>query len=78
VKVEGQLLADLNVACQLSLFFDGSYVSLNFVDGVFERDEFKGEPVGFHMPSTWLDVSATIQNTRNLWPPNLLVTRRAN
>jgi 2-polyprenyl-6-methoxyphenol hydroxylase-like FAD-dependent oxidoreductase len=37
VKVEGQLPVDLNVSCQLSLFFDDSYVSLNFVNGVLER-----------------------------------------
>jgi hypothetical protein len=55
VKVKGQLLADLNVA--LSLFFHGSYVSLNFVDGVLERDEFKGELVDFHdecPPHGWM------------------------
>jgi hypothetical protein len=48
VKVEGQLPADLIVACQLSLFFEDSYVSLNFVDGVLEHDEFEQELVCFH------------------------------
>jgi len=67
---EGQLPADLNVACPLSPFFEDSYLSLNFVDGVLERDEFEQGLVCFQ-PSTLLDVSATIQNARNLWPPRI-------
>ena len=70
MKVEGQLPADLNVACRLSPFFGDSYLSLNFVDGVLERDEFEQGLVCFQ-PSTLLDVSATIQNARNLWPARI-------
>jgi hypothetical protein len=57
VKVEGQLPPDLNVSSQLSLFFEDSYVSLNFVDGVLEHDEFKQEQVCFHdecLPHSWM------------------------
>jgi hypothetical protein len=56
-KVEGQLPADLNVSCRLSLFFENSYASLNFVDGVLEHDEFEQALVCFHdecLPHGWM------------------------
>jgi hypothetical protein len=54
VKVEGQLPVDLNVSCQLSLFFEDSYVSLNFVKGVLERDEFEPEVCFHDEPHGWM------------------------
>jgi hypothetical protein len=53
VKVEGQLPVDLNVPCQLSLFFEDSYVSLNFVNGVLEHDEFEPEVCFHDEPHSW-------------------------
>jgi hypothetical protein len=54
VKVEGQLPVDSNVSCQLSLFFEDSYVSLKFVNGVLERDEFEPEVCFHDEPHGWM------------------------
>ena len=58
MKVEGQLPVDLNVSCQLSLFFEDRYVSLNFVKGVLERDAFEPEVCFHDEPHGWM-LSAT-------------------
>jgi hypothetical protein len=77
VKVEGQLPPDLK--SQLSLFFQDSYVSLNFVDGVLEHDEFKQEQVCFHdecLPNSWMCRQCAYPAFRTVSPPFRILRRR--